>query len=85
MAIILGQVVDSNNNPVGGATIFFVSSPVNMPDIAQLTDSNGRFTIYVPVSGRYIIGSRSDKLGVVEAPIAVQAEKTFLKLKFKDE
>ena len=40
---IAGVIVDARGNPVEGARVYFVEGPVPLPDIAALTDSDGRF------------------------------------------
>jgi len=51
--VIAGVVVDVGGSPVEGARVYFVESPVPLPDIAILTDSSGRFKLSAPVPGTY--------------------------------
>ena len=74
MPIIQGQVVDPEGQPVAQAAVYFVSAPVNMPDIAQLTDDEGKFTTYLPTPGDYTLGARSDNWGEVQQEIQVIGE-----------
>lgn len=74
MTTIEGQVIDPHGRPVGEAAIYIVASPVSLPDIAQLTDDEGRFTLSAPVPGRYIVGARSDRWGSAEAEVEVAGE-----------
>lgn len=71
MATITGYVKDQNGNPVVGASIYIVSAPVRMPDIAQLTDDQGKFILGAPTPGKYTIGIRSDELGAIQKEIEV--------------
>lgn len=71
MPIIKGQVVDPEGQPVAQAAVYFVSAPVNMADVAQLTDEEGKFTTYLPTPGDYTLGARSDDWGEVQKEIQV--------------
>lgn len=57
---IAGVVVDARGNPIEGARVYFVEGPVPLPDIAALTDSDGRFALSAPVSGTYQLGVASE-------------------------
>lgn len=68
--LIRGQVADQAGRPAAGAAIYVSSSPRPMPDIAQLTGEDGRFTIAAPVPGRYAIGARAgDAMGEVTVEV----------------
>jgi protocatechuate 3,4-dioxygenase beta subunit len=74
VAIVRGKVIDPNGGPVREASVYFVSSPVNMPDIAQLTDDQGQFTLSLSAPGPYVIGVRSDDLGTAESKIEIRGD-----------
>ena len=74
MTTIQGRVVDPQGRPVAEATVYIISAPANMPDIAQLTDEQGKFTISAPVPGRYTVGVRSEIWGSAQADVQVRAE-----------
>lgn len=74
MTTISGQVLDPEGRPIGGAAVYIVASPVSMPDIAQLTDDEGRFTLSAPAPGRYTVGARSDRWGAAQAEVEVAGE-----------
>ena len=74
MTTIHGQVLSPHGQPVPEAAVYIVSAPVNMPDIAQLTDDQGQFIISAPVSGKYKIGVRSDTWGLAETVVEVSDE-----------
>ena len=59
--VVAGMVVDAKGNPVEGARVYFVEGPVPLPDIAALTDSNGRFSLSAPGSGTYQLGVASEE------------------------
>jgi hypothetical protein len=60
LPVISGVVVDAEDNPLEGARVYFVAGPIPLPDIAALTDSNGRFALSAPVSGTYQLGVASE-------------------------
>lgn len=51
--IVAGRVVDQDGQPIAGASVLFTASPVAVPDIAQLTGSDGGFAMAAPAVGRY--------------------------------
>lgn len=59
-SIITGEVRDPEGRPAAQARVFFISSPVPLPDIAMLTGADGKFTLSVPVAGSYEIGVNAD-------------------------
>ncbi len=75
-ALIRGRVVDDRNRPVKGASIFVVSAPVSMPDIAQLTDVMGEFSLAAPVAGTYRIGIRATGFEREERDVKVASSDT---------
>jgi protocatechuate 3,4-dioxygenase beta subunit len=74
VTIIQGCVIDPQSHPVAEAAVYIVSSPVSMPDTAQLTDEQGRFTISVPVPGRYTVGVRSEGGDAVQTEVEIKGE-----------
>ena len=54
--VIAGTVVDAQGDPVHGARVFIADAPVPVPDIAALTDAEGRFMLTAPAPGRYVVG-----------------------------
>ena len=57
---ITGAVVDAEDNPVEETRVYFVEKPIPLPDIAALTNSNGRFALSAPTSGTYQLGIASE-------------------------
>ena len=55
MAVISGIVVDPKGKPVEHARVYFVSGPVSLPDIATLSNREGRFSLSAPMLGAYTI------------------------------
>lgn len=71
MALIHGKVVGADGVPLSGVPIYFVSSPVPMPDFSLLTDEQGQFTLAAPVAGRYTLGARADDGQLAQADVEV--------------
>ncbi len=76
MTLVQGQVLDSLGTPQVVSSVFIVSAPQSMPDIAQLTDEQGRFTLTVPVPGHYVIGVRSESGVSTQVEFVVTDEKS---------
>lgn len=68
---IRGTVVDADHDPVGWATVWFASGDHPTPDIAAVTDDEGRFILTAPAPGRYQIGCRAEGRDVVETAVDV--------------
>ena len=68
---ISGVVVDAAGRPVAQARVHAVKAPGPMPDIAALTDHQGRFTIAAPLPGSYETGCTSDAHGSATAAVRV--------------
>lgn len=69
--IIYGVVSDNSGLPIAGARIYFIDSPVALPDIAVLSDDNGQFSLSVPAAGNYQIGCAADGFSSSTATINV--------------
>lgn len=74
MAIVRGKVIDPKGEPVREASVYFVSSPVNMPDIGQLTDYQGQFSMSLSAKGQYVLGVSSDEWGTKQTPIEISGD-----------
>lgn len=53
--VIHGTVRGPDGSPIPQARAYFVSGPEPFPDIAALTDAEGRFTLSAPSAGAYSI------------------------------
>jgi Carboxypeptidase regulatory-like domain len=53
---VSGRITDTQGRPVAGARVYFVEAPVATPDIAQVTDADGRFSLVAPAAGHYRVG-----------------------------
>ena len=70
MALVNGRVVDVDGQPVAQATVYVVSSPRPLPDIAQVADDSGVFAMALG-PGAHVIGARSDSVGSGQTPVDV--------------
>ena len=68
---VAGTVVDGAGQPVGGATVMWVQGPVALPEVALLTQADGRFVLGAPVAGHYTLGCRHDRHSQATAAVAV--------------
>jgi len=69
--LISGVVVDARDHPVASARVYFTESAVAIPDIAALSDGEGRFTLSVPTDGAYTIESVSELHGAGKTSVDV--------------
>jgi len=74
VGIVRGKVIGPNGEPVREASIYFVSAPVNMPDVAQLTDDQGQFTLSLSAKGQYVLGVSSDEWETTQTPIEIHGD-----------
>jgi hypothetical protein len=63
-----GRIVDSSGAPVANATIAIVASTVPMPEIALLSDEDGRFALRLP-PGRFTFRAYGPEGGMGEAEV----------------
>ncbi|MGW6023785.1 carboxypeptidase-like regulatory domain-containing protein [Streptomyces sp. NPDC055099] len=73
---ITGVVRDTSGTPVTGAHVLFTEGPRPLPDIAAVTDAEGRFSLVAPTPGAYTLICRADPLmgpsGTAEATVRVE-------------
>jgi hypothetical protein len=67
--VIFGVVRDPEGNAVVQARCAFSSGPVQLPDIAALTNSTGAFSLAAPVPGTYVVQCSAD--GFAPASLSV--------------
>ena len=72
--LIVGTVVGARGAPFAGARVYFVEGPVPLPDIAAVTDSNGRFTLTAPAPGTYTVGGAFDDVATSERVTVAEGE-----------
>lgn len=57
---ISGTVLELNGKPIEDVRVYFVTGPLPLPEIAALTDKDGKFTLTAPAEGEYEIGFSAD-------------------------
>ena len=70
-ARVEGRTHRADDSPVVEARVLFSMAPVPLPDIATLSDDNGRFSLYAPAPGTYELECHADGLNPVTIPIEV--------------
>ncbi|CAM5543820.1 carboxypeptidase-like regulatory domain-containing protein [Streptomyces abikoensis] len=68
--VIRGTVRDAAGAPVAGARVALTGGPVPLPDIAAVTDGDGRFALTAPAEGTYTLMCRGDS-GTATARVQV--------------
>ncbi|MEU6678494.1 carboxypeptidase-like regulatory domain-containing protein [Streptomyces sp. NPDC046853] len=72
---ITGVVRDASGTPVTGAHVLFSDGPQPLPDIAAMTNAEGRFSLSAPTAGVYTLACRADPLlgppGTAETTVRV--------------
>lgn len=61
-SVISGRVHLPDGRAVSEARVSIASSPVPTPDVALLTDDDGRFELRAPTAGRYEVAIHADGL-----------------------
>lgn len=62
-AVVRGEVRGPDGRPVAGARVVITESPVPVPEIAGVTDAEGRFTLFAPAPGEYAFTAHADVAG----------------------
>ncbi len=70
---IAGQVLDPDGRPAAQASVYFISGPVALPDIAMLTGADGSFSLTVPAEGAYQIGVNAEHCAPLTATALAKA------------
>jgi hypothetical protein len=60
MPLVSGRVLDTAGGPVADARVMFADAPVPVPDVAAVTDAEGRFALTAPAAGRYALVAAAD-------------------------
>jgi hypothetical protein len=72
-AVVAGRVVDPDGQPIAGASVMFSASPVAVPDIAELTGSDGSFAMAAPAIGSYRVAVYATGHAAAEREVEVSA------------
>jgi hypothetical protein len=78
--VIEGRTWSREHGPVVEARVYFTEAPVALPDIAALTDGDGRFSLFVPVPGKYTLECSAEGFLVATVTINVTGEKSRIDL-----
>ncbi|MFN3389669.1 MAG: carboxypeptidase regulatory-like domain-containing protein [Allosphingosinicella sp.] len=70
-ANVVGRVCAADGGPVAGAAVAVVSAPVPLPDIAQITGSDGGFDIEAPEVGTYVLAVHAPDGAVRQVSVEV--------------
>ena len=79
--LIRGVVTDEQGKPLPWASVAFHSGPVDLPDIAAVSNDAGVFALTAPVPGRYRLNVHADDhegravdvdVGAAEVAVTVQ-------------
>jgi hypothetical protein len=80
--IVAGVVRGPADEQVPEARVFIARAPVPVPDIAALTDAEGRFTLSLPVRGIYEVACVAEGYAPSSTTIEV-AEEPELRLELR--
>lgn len=69
--LVHGRVLASDRMPIAGASVMFSRGPVPVPDVAQLTGSDGKFELSAPAPGKYRILVNAPGFSVREKTVDV--------------
>lgn len=81
--LIIGVVLDARDRPVADASVYLISGPTALPDIAALTGARGEFRFAVPVPGRYEVGASAEGFSTARASLNVSARETQVRIVLK--
>jgi Carboxypeptidase regulatory-like domain len=73
--IVVGGVVRGpGGEELPQARVFIAKAPVPVPDVAALTDAEGRFTLSLPAAGRYEVACVVEGYAPLSATVEVADE-----------
>lgn len=72
-SLVQGRAHRTDGGAVVEARVFFSIAPVAVPDVALLTDDQGRFTLFAPAPGHYEVACHAEGLKPVTVPIDIPA------------
>lgn len=73
---IQGQVRSRDGRPLAEARVYYEDAPVPVPEIAALTDEEGRFHLSAPARGVYRLGAAMDGYESSSATVDVGPERS---------
>ncbi|MFG1997850.1 carboxypeptidase-like regulatory domain-containing protein [Spirillospora sp. NPDC048911] len=83
--LIEGVVRDRAGHPAPGARVFFTAGPGSFPDVAAVTDGDGRFVLTAPSPGDYTVQSQADDGQAARTTVTVRADDTQVELRLSPE
>jgi hypothetical protein len=75
-SVVAGCVFGPDRKRIAGASVMFAAGPVAIPDIAQLTDSQGAFELAAPAKGTYRLVINAPGFSPVERNVEVTGNAT---------
>jgi hypothetical protein len=76
--VVAGVVRSPAGEPVPQARVYIAGGPVSVPDIAALTDAEGRFTISLPAAGTYEVAYTAEGYTPSSTNVEVTGEHALL-------
>jgi hypothetical protein len=73
--VLAGVVLGPAGEPVPLARVFVASGPVPVPDIAALTDAEGRFAMSLPAAGTYEVAYAAEGYASASTTVEVAGER----------
>lgn len=71
-SVISGVVRGPKGKPIANARVYFTSGPVPLPEIAALTDEDGKFSLTAPAPGEYVIEGAADDFSPRSSKVTVK-------------
>jgi hypothetical protein len=75
-ALISGIVRTVQGKAIPQARVYVSNAPVSVPDVAALTDDQGRFSFSVPAPGRYTLESAAEGFAQASSVLDVHQNQT---------
>ena len=73
--VVSGVVLGPDGEPVPLARVFVARGPVPVPDIAALTDVEGRFAMSLPAAGTYEVACAAEGYAPSSTTVEVAGER----------
>jgi len=80
---VIAGTATSPDGPIATARVTIESSPRPLPDVAALTDDDGRFTLATAGPGRYTIAVHADGFEVARVECDVETSDKHIQFELK--